>query len=109
MNIKSSLLGLRILTVFGLLLSVNFIVYSQANNLLNSKIAEKQLVLTHPINYYPQEKAENYYTNQMFRSMLPETLNVYAIRVQFKPDINSQTTGDGRFDVSSNYPDSVDA
>jgi hypothetical protein len=36
-------------------------------------------------------------------------LNVYAIRVQFKTDNNSQTTGDGRFDVSSNYPDSVDA
>ncbi len=109
MNIKSSLISLRILTAIMLLISVQFIVYSQANNLLNGKIADKQLNLTHPINYHPQERSSNYYANQLFRSAVPETLNVYAIRVQFKPDNNSQTTGDGRFDVSSNYPDSVDA
>src|SRR6185436_19800089 len=109
MNIKSSLFSLRILTVLILLISVKFIVYSQANNLLNSKIAGKQLNLTHPLNYHPQNKTENYYNNQLFRSVQPETLNVYAIRVQFKTDNNTQTTGDGRFDVSSNYPDSVDA
>lgn len=108
MNIKSSLFSLRILTAILLLISVKFIVYSQANNLLNNKIADKQLNLTHPINYHPQNKTESYYNNQLFRAVLPETLNVYAIRVQFKPDNNSQTTGDGRFDVSSNYPDSVD-
>lgn len=104
---------LRILTAILLLVSVKFLtadpVYSQANNLLNSKVADKQLKLSHPLNYHPQTKNENYYTNVLFRSAAPETLNVYAIRVQFKPDNNSQTTGDGRFDVSSNYPDSVDA
>ncbi|MBN8584590.1 MAG: hypothetical protein J0M37_05790 [Ignavibacteria bacterium] len=104
---------LRILTAILLLVSVKFLtadpVYSQANNLLNSKVADKQLRLSHPLNYHPQTKNENYYTNVLFRSAAPETLNVYAIRVQFKPDNNSQTTGDGRFDVSSNYPDSVDA
>jgi hypothetical protein len=45
----------------------------------------------------------------MFRAAVPETLNVYAIRVQFRPDSNPQTTGNGRFDLSNNYPDSVDA
>lgn len=104
---------LRILTAILLLVSVKFLtadpVYSQANNLLNSLVADKQLKLSHPLNYHPQTKNENYYTNVLFRSAAPETLNVYAIRVQFKPDNNSQTTGDGRFDVSSNYPDSVDA
>lgn len=104
---------LRILTAILLLVSVKFLtadpVYSQDNNLLNSKVADKQLKLSHPLNYHPQTKNENYYTNVLFRSAAPETLNVYAIRVQFKPDNNSQTTGDGRFDVSSNYPDSVDA
>ena len=109
MNIKNSLFSLRILTVLLLLISAKFIVYSQANNLLNSKIADKQLNLTHPLNYHPQERIDNYYSNQLFRSVMPETLNVYAIRVQFKQDNNSQTTGDGRFDVSNNYPDSVDA
>lgn len=104
----------RILTAVMLLVSVSFFVHqkpvlAQANNLLNSKVAGKQLMLTHPINYHPQERTENLYSNMMFRSAVPETLNVYAIRVQFKPDNNSQTTGDGRFDVSSNYPDSVDA
>ncbi len=109
MNIKISLLSLRVLTVLLLIVSVKFIVYSQNSNLLNNKIADKQLILSHPINYHPQSKIESYYNNQMFRSVLPETLNVYAIRVQFKPDNNSQTTGDGRFDLSNNYPDSVDA
>lgn len=104
----------RILTAVLLLVSVSFFVhqkpvFAQANNLLNGKVAGKQLMLTHPINYHPQERPENFYSNMMFRSAVPETLNVYAIRVQFKPDNNSQTTGDGRFDVSSNYPDSVDA
>ncbi len=106
---KSSLKCLRILTVFLLLISVKFIVYSQQNNLLSNKVADKQLILSHPLNYHPQLKTDNFYNNSLFRSSLPETLNVYAIRVQFKPDNNSQTTGNGRFDVSANYPDSVDA
>ncbi len=107
-------MNVRILTAVLLLVSVSFFVqqkpvFAQANNLLNSKVAGKQLMITHPINYHPQERTVNFYSNMMFRSAVPETLNVYAIRVQFKPDNNSQTTGDGRFDVSSNYPDSVDA
>lgn len=102
MKIKSSHFSLRILTAILLLISVKFFGYSQDINLSNLK-------LSHPLNYHPVQKIENPYSNMLFRSQMPETLNVYAIRVQFKPDNNSQTTGDGRFDVSSNYPDSVDA
>ncbi len=71
-------------------------------------VVPQKFVLSHPLNSRP-EVPNNLYDNQLFRSLLPETLNVYAIMVQFKPDNNPQTTGDGRFDVSSNYPDSVDA
>jgi len=102
MKITSSHFSLRILTAVLLLISVKFFGYSQDINLSNLK-------LSHPLNYHPVQKVENQYSNMLFRSQVPETLNVYAIRVQFKPDNNSQTTGDGRFDVSSNYPDSVDA
>lgn len=115
MIISSSQVKMRILTALMLLVSVSFLVYQQpvftqqANNLLNSKVAGMKFKLTHPLNYHPAEKKENPFDNMMFSSAVPETLNVYAIRVQFKPDNNSQTTGDGRFDVSNNYPDSVDA
>lgn len=102
MKISNSHFSLRILTAVLLLISVKFFGYSQEVNLSNLK-------LSHPLNYHPVQKVENQYSNMLFRSQVPETLNVYAIRVQFKPDNNSQTTGDGRFDVSSNYPDSVDA
>ncbi|HMQ78855.1 MAG TPA: T9SS type A sorting domain-containing protein [Ignavibacteria bacterium] len=114
MIISSSLIKVRILTAVMLLVSVSFFVhqkpvFAQANNLLNGKTAGKQFKLSHPLNYHPESRTESVYSSMMFRSAVPETLNVYAIRVQFKPDNNSQTTGDGRFDVSSNYPDSVDA
>ena len=115
MIIYSSQVKMRILTALMLLVSVSFFVYQPAvysqtaNNLLNSKVAGMQFKLTHPLNYHPVERTENPYSNLLFRSAVPETLNVYAIRVQFKPDNNGQTTGDGRFDVSNNYPDSVDA
>lgn len=102
MKISSSIL--RILTVTVLLISVNFSVNSQL-------IQSSKIKLSHPINSNPKPLGGtgNYYDNPLFRSLLPETLNVYAIRVDFRPDNNSQTTGNGRFDVSSNYPDSVDA
>ncbi len=114
MIIVSSLLKVRILTALMLLVSVQFFVYdtgifSQANNLLAGNSADLKFRLSHPLNYHPVEKKDSYYGNIMFRTLLPETLNVYAVRVQFRTDNNPQTTGDGRFDVSSNYPDSVDA
>src|SRR4030095_14769142 len=101
MNNICSLFSLRILTVIMLLISVKFNVYGQVSN------NEKHL--SHPLNYNPVKKNESFYNNAFFRSQVPETLNVYAIRVQFKTDNNSQTTGNGRFDLSNNYPDSVDA
>jgi hypothetical protein len=90
----------RILTASLLLVSLK--IFSQNNFSANN------LTLSHPVNYYPQQKNINN-RNFIFSSLLPETLNVYAIRVQFKPDNNNQTTGNGRFDLSNNYPDSVDA
>lgn len=86
------------------LLSVSFEIYSKGIDF------ERRIYLSHPINYYPQkyEDINGVYRNPLF-SLYPETLYVYAIRVQFKPDNNNQTTGDGRFDLSGNYPDSVDA
>ncbi len=59
--------------------------------------------LSHQLNSHPTKKSFTLF------SAFPETLNVYAVRVQFQVDNNSQTTGDGRFDLSNNYPDSVDA
>jgi len=93
----------RILTAAVLLISVSFNTYSQ-NNFSKNKIK-----LTHPLNYFPSSKPLNNYRHFLFRTAVPETLYVYAVRVQFKPDNEEQTTGDGRFDVSNNYPDSVDA
>jgi Secretion system C-terminal sorting domain len=81
------------------LLMVLFGVYSTAQQRdLNSP------KLSHYLNYHPERKFNSYRFSQ-----LPDTLHVYAIRVQFKPDNNPNTTGNGRFDLSNNYPDSVDA
>lgn len=102
MNIKFLQNFIRILILVTVLVSVNFYTKAQENNI-------GQIRLSHPLNYHPSPLRDDYYNNALFRSQVPETLNVYALRVQFKPDNNSQTTGDGRFDVSSNYPDSVDA
>lgn len=108
MKIISSQHFLRILTAFALLVSVNFCILSQNNN--TSKLFKGgRPQLSHPLNYNPSLLKDDYYNNAMFRSLLPETLTVYAVRVQFKEDNNSQTTGNGRFDLSNNYPDSVDA
>jgi hypothetical protein len=104
MKIISTQYFLRILLPLAVLVSVNFCILSQNNN-----IDYRSIKLSHPLNYHPSQPKDSYYSNALFRSQLPETLNVYAIRVQFKPDNNSQTTGDGRFDLSNNYPDSVDA
>ncbi len=114
MIIFNSLIKVRIPAVILLLVSVSFLVYpaqiySQANNLLTGNTRDKIFRLTHPLNYNPETKTTETYNNIMFRTLLPETLNVYALRVQFKTDDNPQTTGNGRFDVSTNYPDSVDA
>lgn len=59
--------------------------------------------LSHQLNSHPTKKSFTLF------SIFPETLNVYTVRVQFQVDNNSNTTGDGRFDLSNNYPDSVDA
>lgn len=101
MKINCSQSFVRILASLSLLVSVNFCTYSQQFN--------GKLQLSHPLNYKPGTIKDSYYNNVLFRSQVPETLTVYAIRVQFRPDNNTQTTGDGRFDLSNNYPDSVDA
>jgi hypothetical protein len=64
----------------------------------------KNLTLSHPINYYPKKK-----TSHLRYSVSPDTLYVYAIRVQFKQYNDPNTTGDGRFDLTNSFPDSVDA
>lgn len=64
----------------------------------------KNLTLNHPLNYFPKKKiAHPRY------SFATDTLYVYAIRVQFKQYNDPNTTGDGRFDLSNNFPDSIDA
>lgn len=113
MNIISSQNFMRILIPFVVLVSFNFSSLSQnnsgQNNSFTSKQLQEMLKLSHPLNYHPAPLKDSYYSNAMFRSAVPETLNVYAIRVQFKEDNQNQTTGNGRFDLSNNYPDSVDA
>lgn len=110
MNIISSQNFMRILIPLVVLVSFNFSTLSQNNpgQKLQNDLQSK-LKLSHPLNYHPSPIKDGYYSNAMFRSAVPETLNVYAIRVQFKEDNNNQTTGNGRFDLSNNYPDSVDA
>ncbi len=110
MKIISSKNFLRIPAVIALLVSVHFCTFSQLNNKIAASIFPNgKLQLSHPLNYHPSPLKDDYYNNAMFRSLAPETLNVYAVRVQFKPDTHGQTTGDGRFDLSNSYPDSVDA
>ncbi len=91
---------LKILTVFCLLVSSSNFINSQNKPL-------SKLILSHPVNYYPQKI--NNYKNPLFTAAVPDTLNVYAIMVQFQQGNNPNVTGNGRFDVSSNYPDTVDA
>jgi hypothetical protein len=82
---------------FFLLLGISCDLFAQNDHV-------KQLNLDHPLNYFPQKKL-----GAIRFSSFPETLYVYAIRVQFRPDNDPNTTGDGTFDLSNNYPDSVDA
>jgi len=77
-----------------------------SNRDLKSQIANPkyQLSLSHPLNYHPERLFP------AFRPRVqPDTLHIYAVRVQFVPDNNPQTTGNGTFDLSNSYPDSVDA
>ncbi len=60
--------------------------------------------LNHPLNYNPQRIFP-----RVKNSIFPDTLYVYAVRVQFRPDTDPNTTGNGTFDLSNSYPDSVDA
>jgi hypothetical protein len=90
----------RVLTVVVLLVSVSLVTLSQQKSALR---------LNHPLNYHPESNYKKNKEHFMFRPLAADTLHVYAIRTQFKPDTEGQTTGDGRFDVSANYPDSVDA
>src|SRR5258708_2045814 len=82
---------------------------SGAANLYSQNHKSPKLILSHPLNYNPVKNPVNNYRNFLFSFGVPDTLNVYAIMVQFKEDNSPNTTGNGRFDVSSNYPDSVDA
>ena len=79
------------------LVSLNGFLYAQSEGV-------KNLRLSHYLNYHPERKINPYIVSQF-----PDTLYVYAIRVQFKTDNNPNTTGNGRLDLSHNYPDSVDA
>jgi hypothetical protein len=104
-----SLFNLRIPVFLILLVSVSFNLFSQQNKVLHNNSIYNNIKFSHPVNYHSNKQTDLYYRNTFFSVAVPETLNVYAIRVQFKPDSNPQTTGDGRFDLSNNYPDSVDA
>jgi hypothetical protein len=73
--------------------------------MLMSQTADKiELRLDHYLNSHPVKKNNFYKTG-----IVPDTLHVYAARVQFKEDNVNSTTGNGRLDLSNNYPDSVDA
>jgi Secretion system C-terminal sorting domain len=85
------------LSVFLALISFSGNLFAQANGI-------NELKLSHHLNYHPEKKINPYIV-----SAAADTLYVYAIRVQFKTDNNPNTTGNGRFDLSNNYPDSVDA
>jgi hypothetical protein len=102
MNNKKIGFSLKIFFVITLLISPAGYLFSQRN-------ISQQLTLSHTLNYHPSGKPFNYNKNFLFSFAVPETLNVYAAMVQFQQDSDPNTTGDGRFDVSSNYPDSVDA
>ncbi len=65
---------------------------------------DKKLSLNHPLNYNPVKKLPKFGI-----SLVPDTLFVYGVMVQFPEDTDPNTTGNGRFDLSNNYPDSVDA
>jgi hypothetical protein len=41
------------------------------------------------------------------RTVVPDTIRLLAVMVQFQQDADSRTTGDGRFDLSAGRPDSI--
>jgi hypothetical protein len=81
-----------------------FLLISAGNFLFAQFNKEKEPALSHPLNSFPQKKIGGFVFQQF-----PETLYVYAVIVQFKQYNDPNTTGDGTFDLSNNYPDSVDA
>jgi hypothetical protein len=91
--------------LFSLFLGVSFFPAQLNSQFL---IPNFPITLSHPLNYHP-ENQKFQITNLKAQISFPDTLHVYAVRVQFVQDNNQQTTGDGRFDMSNNYPDSVDA
>ncbi len=91
------------------ILIVLLLLMSSAAQLYSQHIKSSQLVLDHHINYNPEIKPNNSYNNFLFSFAVPDTLNIYAIMVQFRQTNNPNVTGNGRFDLSSDYPDSVDA
>jgi hypothetical protein len=97
MNFGKLRLGIKISLIFLFLLSNPYTSFSQVIKINN-------LTVSHPLNYFPKKKI-----NQIKYSVTPDTLYVYAIRVQFKQYNDPNTTGDGRFDLSNHYPDSIDA
>lgn len=86
------------------ILSVILLLVCSGGQFYAQNMLQKAPKLSHHLNYHPEKKY-----NQFRTSQFPETLYVYALRVQFKPDNNPNTTGNGTFDLSNNYPDSVDA
>ena len=103
MKINSLKLFSKILAA--LLLVSSGLLYSQVNN--SNSLFKSGISLSHSINYYPQNNIRN--GSPVFYAAAPDTLNVYAIMVQFIQGSNPNVTGNGRLDVSSNYPDTVDA
>lgn len=69
-----------------------------------SQVNLKTISLDHKLSVAPVKKNTSFHI-----SAFPDTLYVYAARIQFKQDNTTNTTGDGRLDMSNNYPDSVDA
>jgi hypothetical protein len=86
------------------ILLISFLALLFAGNAIAQNKDLSSPKLSHYLNYHPEKKFNSFRFSQ-----IPDTLHVYAIRVQFKPDNNPNTTGNGRFDLSNNYPDSVDA
>ena len=71
----------------------------------SQKSGSRVYTLNHPLNYNPVKKSPV----SSFINQFPETLYVYAARVQFTQFTDPNTTGDGTFDLSNNFPDSIDA
>ncbi|RPI17658.1 MAG: T9SS C-terminal target domain-containing protein [Ignavibacteriae bacterium] len=94
MNFRSSINRVKVFIIPLLLLFSYTYCFSQDN----------RLKINHQLNYFPEKRLPKF---SIFS--LPETLTVYGVRVQFLADNDPNTTGDGRFDLSNNYPDSIDA